>query len=434
MYKIINIAKNSPAEKKGIKKGDYLMSINNKSFDDVLDYLYLTSEENISLKIITQSGMEKIIAIKNRHNSSLGIEFEYPTIDKPKSCENNCVFCFINQLPKNLRASLYFKDDDYRLCFLHGNYISLTNTSQNDLERIVKLRLSPVNMSVHTTNPDLRVKMLNNKNAADIINKIEYFYKNGIEMQVQIVLCPGLNDGDELIKTLNDLMSFYPAVISVSVVDVGLTKFRKNLYPLTSVDSAAAAKTIDIISDFQNKMYNTYNTRWVFCSDEMYIKANKKIPSYEFYEEFLQFQNGVGFIASFNEEFLEELNALNNIKTNITDISAACGLSIGPYLKHLCDMAAKKYNIKIRVYEVKNNFFGQNITCSGLLTGKDIISSLKGNNLGQLLLLPSTAFKSGTDIMLDDFTISDLEKELKIKIKTVPQNGADFLRILLNLK
>ena len=313
MHKINEIGKNSPAFKSGIKKGDWLISINNKKIEDILDYLYLTSEEKLSVKIKTSEGEEKTIKIKNNYCIPLGIEFENPTINELKCCRNKCVFCFIDQLPPNMRSTLYYKDDDYRLCFLHGNYITLTNADMNDLSRIVKLRLSPVNISVHTTNPLLRVKMLNNKTAGDILDKIKYLYENKIDMHAQIVLCPDINDGEELKNTLNDLIQFYPYMQSVSIVDVGLTKYRTNLYPLKPVECAKANEIIDIACYFQDIMYKNHDTRWVYCSDEIYIKADRKIPEYDFYEDFLQFQNGVGFVAAFDKEFTDEINSISEI-------------------------------------------------------------------------------------------------------------------------
>lgn len=433
MHKIHDVVRNSPAYKSGIKKGDYLISVNNNEIKDILDYLYLTSDDKLSFQIMAADGKEKSIKVKNCYNNPLGIEFENPTIDEMKSCRNKCVFCFIDQLPQNMRASLYFKDDDYRLCFLFGNYITLTNADMKDLNRIVKLRLSPVNISVHTTNPELRIKMLNNKTAGDILDKIRYLHENEIEMHVQIVLCPGVNDGEELKCTLKDLTRFYPFVQSVSIVDVGLTKYRDNLYPLKPVDCAKANEIIDIASVFQKIMYKKYNTRWVYCSDEIYIKSKRRIPEYDFYEEFLQFQNGVGFIAAFDKEFTDELNNCPAINSYNMHISVACGASIAPYIKNWCSLAEKKYGIKIDVYEVINNFFGNSITASGLLTGADIISALKNKSLGKRLLLPNTLLKSGTDLLLDDISIADIEKQLNVKIQTVPQDGAEFLKIILNL-
>ncbi|NMC57760.1 MAG: DUF512 domain-containing protein [Eubacteriaceae bacterium] len=433
MHKIHDVVKNSPAYKSGIKKGDFLISINNNKIQDILDYLYLTSDDKLLIRIMTSDGYEKEIKIKNNYNYPLGIEFENPTINEMRSCRNKCVFCFIDQLPPQMRSSLYFKDDDYRLCFLHGNYVTLTNADMKDLHRIAKLRLSPVNISVHTTNPALRAEMLNNKTAGDILDKIKYLYENEIGMHAQIVLCPGINDGEELKNTLKDLMQFYPFMQSVSIVDVGLTKYRDNLYPLKCVDFTQANDIINIASFFQDIMCKKYDTHWVYCSDEIYIKAKRNIPDYDFYEDFLQFQNGVGFIAAFEKEFTEELNNIKSSDIQNLHISIACGVSIAPYIKKLTVLAEKKYNIKIDVYEIKNKFFGESITASGLLTGTDIINALKNKALGQRLLLPITLLKSGTDLLLDDISLSDIEKALNVKIQAVPQDGAEFLKIILNL-
>jgi putative radical SAM enzyme (TIGR03279 family) len=432
MYKIHNVAKNSIAEKKGIQKGDYLLSINNQTINDILDYMYLTSDDRLSMQIQKQNGKRKIIKIKNTSHLPLGIEFDYATIDKPKSCHNKCIFCFIDQLPKNMRESLYFKDDDYRMCFLFGNYITLTNLIQNDLDRIIAMRLSPVNISVHTTNPILRIKMLNNNNAGNILEKIKYLAENNIEMQMQIVLCPDINDGEELKKTLHDLAEFYPNISSVSVVDVGLTKYRDGLYPLKNVDKSKAQETIRIVNAIQEEMLDVYGTRWVYCSDEIYIKAQEKIPDYDFYEDFLQYQNGVGFIAAFKKEFYDELNTIKQINSEKIHISIATGVSIASFITQLCDVITDKFNIKIDVYAIENVFFGKSITASGLLTGQDIVNALKGKELGEKLLLPSALLRNGTDILLDDLTVKDIEDELNIDIGIVPQDGAEFLRIILN--
>lgn len=432
MHRIDNVLKNSLADKEGIKKGDFLISINNHKINDILDYMYLTSEDQLSIKIRKDNGKEQLVKIKNASHFPLGIEFDEATIDKPKNCKNKCVFCFIDQLPADMRKSLYFKDDDYRMCFLYGNYITLTNLKQDDLKRIVSMHLSPINISVHTTNPELRAKMLSNKDAADILDKMKYLAQNHIDMQIQIVLCPNLNDAEELKKTLDDLSTLYPYISSVSVVDVGLTKYRDGLYPLENVNKLKAQETIKIVAEYQEKMIETYGTRWVFCSDEIYIKAQEKIPDYDFYEEFSQYQNGVGFIAAFKKEFYDEFSATNQTKQAKKTVSIAAGVSIAPFIKELCASIENKYNIKVIVYEVKNNFFGKNITASGLLTGCDIINSLRDKELGQKLLLPSVLLKSGTEILLDDLTISDIENELNIKVKIVPQDGAEFLKSILN--
>lgn len=432
MHRIDNVLKNSLADKEGIKKGDILISINNHKINDILDYMYLTSEDQLSIKIRKDNGKEQLVKIKNASHFPLGIEFDEATIDKPKNCKNKCVFCFIDQLPADMRKSLYFKDDDYRMCFLYGNYITLTNLKQDDLKRIVSMHLSPINISVHTTNPELRAKMLSNKDAADILDKMKYLAQNHIDMQIQIVLCPNLNDAEELKKTLDDLSTLYPYISSVSVVDVGLTKYRDGLYPLENVNKLKAQETIKIVAEYQEKMIETYGTRWVFCSDEIYIKAQEKIPDYDFYEEFSQYQNGVGFIAAFKKEFYDEFSATNQTKQAKKTVSIAAGVSIAPFIKELCASIENKYNIKVIVYEVKNNFFGKNITASGLLTGCDIINSLRDKELGQKLLLPSVLLKSGTEILLDDLTISDIENELNIKVKIVPQDGAEFLKSILN--
>lgn len=431
MHRIETIEAGTPAEKSGIAVGDYLMAINGHQIKDVLDYMVFSTEEELRLDMCSAKGKSYTVLLQNLQGKPLGMGFASATLNEEKKCQNQCVFCFIDQLPGNMRSTLYFKDDDYRMCFLHGNYVTLTNADFADLKRIANMRLSPMNISVHTTNAALRQKMLKNKKAADILKILQFFYEHQIDMQVQIVLCPGLNDGKELEKTLADVATFAPAVISVSIVEVGLTRYRENLYPLQAMNQEKAQETLAIAEKFQQQMLEEYGTRWVFCADEIYIKAQKPIPDYAFYEEFLQYENGVGFIAALKKEFEEALTHTKAKDYRGKTISIATGVSIFPTMQALCEKAEKKFNMKIQVYAVENHFFGKSITVSGLLTATDIIAELKGKNLGEKLLLSSTMLKSGTKLFLDDITVEELEKELHVNVSIVPQDGAKLLQSIL---
>lgn len=431
MHRIESVEVGSPAHKSGITAGDYLIAINDNIIHDVLDYMVYSNDEHIRLDMRSAKGKDYSVSLQNLQGEPLGMSFASATLDKEKNCQNQCVFCFIDQLPKNMRATLYFKDDDYRMCFLHGNYVTLTNADALDLERIAALRLSPMNISVHTTNASLRQKMLNNKKAADILKILQFFYERHIDMQVQIVLCPGLNDGKELEKTLADLARFAPAVTSVSIVDVGLTQYRDKLYPLEALDKEKAKETLAIAEKFQCKMLEEYGTRWVFCADEIYLKAQNPIPDYAFYEAFSQYENGVGFIAALKYEFEQALAQIKPKDYHGKIISIATGVSIFQTMKALCEKAEKKFNLKIHVYAIENNFFGKSITVSGLLTGADIIQGLKGKVLGERLLVSSTMLKSGTELFLDDIAVEELKKELDVKVNIVAQDGAKLLQSIL---
>ncbi len=429
MHKITAVEKKSPAARTGIVTGEELLKINGVQVTDVLDYLYLTADE---CPVLTIKGLDdkiRDVGIKNPRYAPLGLQFEHPTLSKPISCRNKCVFCFIDQLPKGMRASLYFKDDDYRLCFLYGNYVTLTNADQAALERIVKMRLSPVNISVHTTNSDLRVKMLGNRYAGELEGKMVYLAQNDIQMQAQIVLCPGLNDGAELKRTLRDLTAYYPQLSSVSVVDVGLTRYRQGLCEILPVDKAVASETLAIVEEFQREMLAAHKARWVFCGDELYIKAGAAIPAEDFYEDFAQYENGVGFIAALRTEFLSALKSGMSGKKRT--LSIACGTSVAPYLRELIARAHEKYGTNCVVYAVENRFFGPAVTASGLLTGLDLIDALKDKPLGDKLLLSSIMLKSGEDILLDDISVKQIEKELNIPVAICPQDGAALLRVLI---
>lgn len=427
----------SIAEEAGIESGDRLLSINGEKLQDIFDYRFLSAEEELLLEVLKKDGEIWEIEIEKDQYEDLGLEFENPMIDDAKSCTNKCIFCFIDQLPKGMRESLYFKDDDSRLSFLTGNYVTLTNMSDDQLDRIIKYKMSPVNVSVHTTNPELRVFMLNNRFAGNILEKIKKLTGSGIVVNCQIVLCKGINDGVELDKTISDLSQLHPKIGSISVVPVGITKFRSDLYKLEAFDKKGSIKVIEQIEKWQKKFLTLYNTRLVYAADEFYIMSDTVLPDYHEYEDFPQLENGVGLVALLLQEFNEYLkNSDIKIpeKVNKT-VSIATGVLAYRYIKEMAEILEKtQSDLKINVYEIKNNFFGENVTVSGLLTGKDLISQLSGKELGDTLFISKSMLKAGEDLFLDDCTISELEKQLNVKVCAVENDGREFVESIFSFK
>lgn len=431
-HNIKYVEKNSIADELGIEKGDILLRVNGKKIKDVFDYHYLINDYNITLLIQKQNGEEWEFEIEKNYNEDIGLEFVEGLMDDYKSCNNKCIFCFIDQMPPNMRETLYFKDDDSRLSFLQGNYITLTNMKEEDVQRIIKYKLSPINISVHTTNKELRCKMLNNRFAGSSLDIIKKFYDAHIEMNSQIVLCKGINDDIELENTIKELSKYMPYMKSLSVVPVGMTKFRNNLFKLDKFEKDDAVNVLKIIEKYQNIFLNKYRTRFVYASDEWYLTAKKSIPNGEYYEGYGQIENGVGMVRSLIDEVS---NYLTNIKGNNKSVHAslATGVLAAPILKSVISNIKEKFpNICIDVYTIINNFFGNDITVAGLLTGKDIIEQLKTKNLGQFLMLPDVLLKSGEKVLLDDITIEDIEKELKINIKIVKSDGKSLVDTIIS--
>ena len=429
---ITGVAKNSPAAKAKVQKGDVLVSINGNEIEDVLDYMFYAAEAEI--KLVLKRGGENIEAkIKKGEYDDLGLEFETFLMDDKRSCQNKCIFCFIDQMPPGMSETIYFKDDDARLSFLQGNYITLTNLKQKDIDRIIKMRLN-INVSVHTTNPELRCKMMHNRFAGE---KLDYLYqlaKAGIMMNCQIVLCPGINDGAELERSLEDLSSLMPSIQSIAVVPVGLSKYRDGLFQLQPFTKETARAALDIIERYQKKFLSEYGTRLVFASDEFYLKAEREIPKAEAYEEYPQYENGVGMLRSLEDEFD---SALEDCSCEIPKrkISVATGVAAYPLLKKLVEKATKKWdNLSCEVYAIINYFFGENITVSGLITGTDLVSQLKDKDLGEELLISASMIKKDSDLFLDDYTIPQVEKELGVKIRTVESDGYALLDSLLGIE
>lgn len=426
---ITAVQKHSLAEKAKIKPNDFLLSINDNEITDVLDYMFYVSEQDLKLEIMRTS-TKFIINITKSEYDDLGLEFSSFLMDEKRSCKNKCVFCFIDQMPPNMRETLYFKDDDARLSFLHGNYVTLTNLSDKDIDRIIKMRLN-INVSVHTTNPALRVEMMNNRFAGEKLSYLKKLADAGIMMNCQIVLCPNINDGEELIHSLSDLAKLSPAIQSIAVVPVGITKFRDGLYPLTVFTKESAGKTLDIIETMQNKFLNEFKTRLVFPADEFFLKAERNIPEKEFYEDYPQYENGVGLIRVFTDEFNEaiEVTEYDNTKR---EVSIATGFASYNFLLKLIEKVNKKWhNFNCNIYAIKNDFFGENITVAGLITGIDLINQLKGLALGETLFIPNVMLKQDSNVFLDDITVDDVEKAISIKIIAVPNDGFELLNAIL---
>ena len=423
--KIKNVAENSPAFSVGVKKGDILVSLNGNNIADVLDYMFYAAEINVKICVMREDDKLEFNVWKSEYDD-LGLEFETFLMDKKQCCTNKCIFCFIDQLPPGMRETLYFKDDDERLSFLQGNYVTLTNLDISDIERIVKMKLN-INVSVHTTNPELRCKMMTNRFAGEKLKYLKILADGGITMNCQIVLCPEINDGKELERTLNDLAALMPHISSIAVVPVGITKFRKGLYPMRKFYRNEAADTLDIIEAFQMKFLAQFGTRLVFPADEFYITAKRTIPEGKCYEDYCQYENGVGMLRSIADEFTA---ALKEADAPVKDrsVTLVTGTDAFEFIKELVENVTKKWhNIKCNVVPVVNNFFGDTITVSGLLTGQDIYATLKDKELGDALLMPTSLLKRDTELLLDDYTVSRLEDELNIKIQIFQSDGYDLL-------
>lgn len=428
MVEIKGVAKHSHAGRYDIQKGDWLISINDNIIDDVLDYMFYAAESK--LKLVLKRGSDNFeVNVRKGEYDDLGLEFESFLMDNKKSCHNKCVFCFIDQMPPDMRETLYFKDDDARLSFLQGNYVTLTNLKQHDIDRIIKMKLN-INVSVHTTNPKLRCKMMNNRFAGETLKYLKQMTGAGIKLNCQIVLCPGLNDGDELRRTLTDLGNMMPNIQSVAVVPVGLSKFRENLYPLELFNRESAAAVIDLIGEFQQRFLEQYDTRLVFPSDEFYLIAERELPDAEYYEEYPQYENGVGMLRSLNDEFDSALMLFDE-EIEPRRVSIATGYSAYKNMLELAQKAESHVkNLKCNVYKIRNDFFGETITVTGLITAKDLINQLKGEDLGDELLISSSMLMRDSNIFLDDLTVEDVERELNVKVKSVNNDGFELFDAL----
>lgn len=431
-HKITKVMNGSIAEELGLEPGDELIQINDQNIEDALDYHLLVEDEYLDILIRKTNGEEWLLEIEKDEDEDLGLVFENNLMDEYKSCRNKCIFCFIDQLPEGMRETLYFKDDDARLSFLQGNYITLTNMQEKDLERIIKYHLSPINISVQTMNMTLRKKMLNNRFADKLKGYIDRLYDAGITMNGQIVLCKGVNDGKELDRSIEELSAYIPHLQSVSVVPVGLSKHRQGLFPLEPFSKEDAQNVLDIIHKWQDKLYNEHGTHFIHAGDEFYLLAKQDFPEEENYDGYLQLENGVGMTRLLKEEFQSCYNELAKDENISKAISIVTGVLAENIIKLLVNTLKSKYpNIKINVYAIKNDFFGHNITVSGLLTGQDIINQLKDKVLGEKLLLPSNLLKHGENVLLDDITVADIEKALQVNIGIVKSTGQDFISSII---
>ena len=428
---ISSVAPGSIAQEMGIEPGDRLLEVNGKSPEDVFDYRYLMNEEEILVLIRKANGEEWELEIEKEYEDDLGIEFENGLMDDYRSCRNKCIFCFIDQLPKGMRSTLYFKDDDSRLSFLQGNYLTLTNMSEHDIDRIIQYKLSPINISFQTMNPELRCKMLHNRFAGEIFDKVKRLKDAGIIMNGQIVLCRGVNDGAELERSIRELTAYMPQLESVSVVPVGLTRYRDGLYPLEPFTKEDACEVLDLIHGWQEKLYKEWGNHFIHAGDEWYILAERPIPEEKTYDGYLQLENGVGMVRLLEEEVVQILAGMTGDDRKIHR-TIATGELAAPFLRKHVESVRKKYpNVDIQVLAIKNEFFGGKITVAGLITGTDLISQLKGKDLGDRLLLTNHMLKSGEPVFLDDVTVDDVQNALQIKVSIVESSGADFVSSLI---
>ena len=430
-HKITAVSPGSIGEELELEPGDVLLTIDGDEIEDIFDYDYMTDSESFVMTIQKKNGEEWELEIESG-GEDLGLTFENGLMSEYRSCRNKCIFCFIDQMPPGMRETLYFKDDDSRLSFLQGNYITLTNMSDRDIDRIIRFHLSPINISVQTMNPELRCRMLNNRFAGEALKKIDRLYEAGTEMNGQIVLCKGVNDGEELRYTIERLAAYAPHMQSVSVVPVGLSKFRDGLYPLEPFTKEDACQVIDLIEEWQKKLYEKHKLHFIHASDEWYILAERELPEESRYDGYIQLENGVGMIRLLYEEFMDALGEKED-DGKTEELSMATGFLPYPYLKRLLDRMAEVYpGRKIHLYPIRNDFFGEMITVAGLITGQDLVAQLKGKPLGSRLLLPSVMFKSGEEVFLDDMTRTQAEAALQIPINIVKSGGYDLLSAILD--
>ena len=436
---IKKILPGSIAEEFELAPGDRLISINGHEIEDIFDYQFYAEDTYIEILIEKPDGEQWILEVDKEEDEDLGIEFDNGLMDEYRSCHNKCIFCFIDQMPKGMRDTLYFKDDDSRLSFLQGNYVTLTNMSDHDLDRIIQYHLSPINISFQTMNPELRCKMLNNRFAGEALKKVDRLNEAGIEMNGQIVLCKGVNDGEELAFSIREMMRYIPNLQSVSVVPVGLSKYRDGLFPLEPFTREDAREVLSTIHHYQNESYQKYGNHFIHASDEWYILAGEELPQEENYDGYLQLENGVGMMRLLLNEFeeavkeLQEKISAGTMDFSSREISMATARLAYPFIR---DMAARMMEmvpgLMIHVYEIRNDFFGEMITVSGLLTGQDLIAQLTGKELGEALYLPQNVLRSGEEVFLDDVTVTEMEKALQVKVDIIKSSGRDFVNAVLD--
>lgn len=435
---IKDVLPGSIAEELGIEKGDKLLTVNGAGVLDIIEYKYLITDEYLELEIKKPDGEIWEFEIEKDYDDDLGMVFD-GIIDNPKSCHNHCIFCFIDQMPKGMRETLYFKDDDTRLSFLMGNFITLTNMRQEELDKIIRYRISPINVSVHTTNPELRKEMLNNKNAVKIMDYLKLLTENGIEVKAQIVLCPGINDGAELERTLRELSEMYPSLSTTAIVPLGLTKYREGLHELKEFTKEKAEETIKQVELLQEEFLRKLDTRFSFLSDEFYLIAELPLPEYDSYEDFKQLDNGVGLVTLFRDEIKNSLGLID--KQSYNTQNKKLHIVTGSYAYDVLQQAAESIKSKIpgldiEVTAIKNDFFGHSVKVSGLITGQDLISQMKDKVLpgaDNILLIPDSMLRHGEEVFLDDITIADIEKQLTVRMQACKQDGSDLVENILEI-
>lgn len=427
---IKTVERHSIAAETGLSPGDEILSINGQAFQDFLEYKFLMTDEKIRLKIKTSDGRIREFAINKSFDETLGVEFENPLMDDIKRCANKCIFCFVDQMPRGLRQSLYVKDDDYRLSAAFGTFVTLTNLSRQELNKIVDLGLSPIYVSVHATSGKVRNFMMRNPHSGEILEALKFLTSHGVLLHCQIVLCPGINDGEVLQQTLEDLSGLWPYILSVAVVPVGLTRFRDKLYPLRAYTEDEAGGVIDFTEDVQKHNLERIRTRLVFAADEFYCISKRRIPPYEAYEDFYQLENGVGMMALLKKQMEESMAKLPHVLRQKRKVSIATGVSAYKYLQQTLKPLESVAGLEYRIHPVVNNFFGPSVTVTGLIVGKDLVEQLKGKDLGDVLLIPDAMLKDGS-VFLDDLKVEDAENYLGKKIEVVKVEGKSFLNAIL---
>ena len=423
--KIKSVEPRTPAHRARIRPGETLLEVNGHRIVDVLDYKFYTYDARLTLTLQGEDGATRSVRVRKQEGEDLGLEFDTYLMDRARSCANNCIFCFVDQMPQGMRDTLYFKDDDARLSFLMGNYITLTNLSPREIQRIIDLRISPINVSVHTTDPALRCEMLGNRRAGESIEVMRRFAENGVCMNCQIVACPGINDGPALQRTLEDLTEMYPGVDSVSIVPVGVTKFREGLYPLKTYDKDTAAALIDQVEAWGAKCMERFGTTIFWCSDEFYLLSGRELPQDSYYEDYRQLENGVGMLRLLETEFRSAMEAEDPpAPGSVAPFTIATGVSAAPTLEKLVQLAAARCGgLDWRVVPIVNHFFGETIVVAGLVTGRDLMDQLRGKYLGERLLLPDNMLRYHENVFLDDVTVEEVEAALGVPLTFVEQDG-----------
>lgn len=442
---IKTVESGSIAEELELEPGDILLSINSEEIEDIFDYRFIIKDEYLEVAIRKKNGEEWVLEIDKEFDEDLGLEFENSLMSEYRSCCNKCIFCFIDQMPPGMRETLYFKDDDSRLSFLQGNYITMTNMKEKDIDRIIRMHLSPINISVQTTNPELRCKMLNNRFAGEKLKYLQRFYDGHVQMNGQIVCCKNVNDGDELRRTIEDLSKYLPYMQSVSVVPAGITKYREGLYPIETFSKEEAGEVIDIIEGYQKQFYKEYGIHFVHASDEWYINAEREFPEEDRYDGYVQLENGVGMMRIFIDEYKDALEQLTNSKEypKLREklqrvVTIAVGKLTYPIMKKFTEQMEILFpGLTINIFYIRNDFFGETITVSGLITGQDLVKQIKerqdnGEELGRILNIPSNMLRIGEQVFLDDMTVAEVETKLGMKLIPVESGGKDFIEAIIN--